>query len=660
VSPPTGRRSRLRYRWAFVLACLTVTVAVALAFVNGRESPLASTIEAQTIAWRFQMRGPLPPPGEVSVVAIDDRTITALGWPVSRTVLAEAVQRLSKAGAKVIALDLLLLEPEHARAGNPGATGDGALRDALAAAGNAVLAGAFTFEAPRATPAVGESDLREHAFRSVLRPQGSLAPPRASGMLLPVVPVRGAAALAHVNLPLPEDGLVRNVYAAIGLGDSLLPALPVEVARRALDVPQSEAGLVLGQSLKLGGRDIPLDPVNQITINYYGAERTVPTVSLIDLMEDRLPEGTLAGRAVFVGASAVGVGDIFTTPFSGAFPGVEIHATAAANLISGVAIDASARTLAWTLLAILVLGPVCFALGLLPSPLAATACVVAALAGWLAVAQMAFVDRLLLNISFPTAAGVLASGAAGVARNMRERTLRRRAERERSNLAGYHSPEIVDMLAAGNVAALDNRLQDAAILFIDIAGSTGRAERESPSATGAFLSAFHARLERVVLRHHGVLEQITGDGAMILFGVPRPSDDDAAEALACAIDLVAEMKDWSGELAAAGAEPLRIGAGVHFGPVVIARLGGETRHITAAGDTVNVASRIEALTRRHGATVAISAAVVAAVRAGGRHELLAGFAELEPQAIRGRAEPITVWVRRAAAAADLDGPKSQP
>jgi adenylate cyclase len=300
----------------------------------------------------------------------------------------------------------------------------------------------------------------------------------------------------------------------------------------------------------------------------------------------------------------------------------------------------------WDIAAIILLGLVTFAAAHLPLPGAAAIAALAALLGWGAVTQIAFESRLLwLNLTFPAASILLNAGAAATLGALAERRLRREAQRQRENLSRYHSPVIANLLAEGDKAALPEHEQPAAILFVDMADSTRRTEHMAPAETAQFLREFHRRIETAVLAHGGVLDRFTGDGAMVIFGVPAPRPDDAVSALACARELTQEIAQWSAELAVDGSPPLRIRIGVHFGSVVIATLGGETqRQLTAAGDTVNVASRLEALMRGRGAAIAISGAVVEAVRAAGRAELLAGFAPLPDQPIRGRKGRIAVWV----------------
>ena len=262
---------------------------------------------------------------------------------------------------------------------------------------------------------------------------------------------------------------------------------------------------------------------------------------------------------------------------------------------------------------------------------------------WFAVAQFAFARGLWLDVTFPCAAILINAGAVAAVRAAIERGMRR-------NLSRYHSPMIVDMLAERASPRFEGSAQNAAILFVDMAGSTARLETMAPDAAVRFLRDFHGRIERAVLAHDGVVEKFMGDGAMVVFGIPKPHAGDAAAALACARALIDDIRAHNAELAAAGVPPIDVSIGIHYGPVIMARLGGATQaEVTAAGDTVNVASRLESLTRANDAAIVISDAAVAAIRAAGRLDLIEGFERLPPQEIRGRVERLAIWVRRRAA-----------
>jgi adenylate cyclase len=564
--------------------------------------------------------------------------------------LAAAVAKAQADGAQAIGLDLLFLELEPPTDGLTPGPGDQALRAAFAGVGQPVLGAALTFGAAAPVAAEIEDAIAGSSFRVVHRGPAGAGDHvvRASGALVPAAPLRQVARLGHVNVPVDDGGMLYRLALAVGVGDAYLPGFPVALAADYLDLAPDQLVLRLGEGLELGDRFEATDPAMRLVLNYYGPTGTVPTYSLLDLMEDRLPADALAGRAVLFGATALGVGDTFATPFSGNFPGVEALATATGNLVAGQAIGRTTQTAAIDVAAILLLGLATFLLAQLPSPAAAVAAALALLIGWGVAAQFAFSShQLWLNITFPSLAILLNAGWVAVGRLVFERRLRGVAERQRENLSRYHSPLIADYLAEGENEILDGREQPAAILFIDIAGFTGRSARIGPGATARFLRQFHARVEQAVLRHGGVLEQFTGDGAMVIFGVPRPGPEDPVAALGCGRDLVAAIRAWSAELVAADQAPVKIGVGIHYGPVVIARLGGDTQvQLTAAGDTVNLASRLEALTRIHQAAIVVSDSLAAAAQGLGRADLLSGFEKVAPQAIRGREQPVAVWILR--------------
>jgi adenylate cyclase len=220
------------------------------------------------------------------------------------------------------------------------------------------------------------------------------------------------------------------------------------------------------------------------------------------------------------------------------------------------------------------------------------------------------------------------------------------AERERANLSRYFSANLVEDLARADEPLGATRAQDAAVLFADIVGFTALSEKRRPEEVIALLREFHGRMERAVFEHDGTVDKYIGDAIMATFGTPATRDDDPVRALRCARAMVASLEQWNGERARRGEVVLRIGIGIHYGPVVLGDIGGEQRmEFAVIGDTVNVASRLERLTRELGARVVVSDALVAAVRAcaGNAAPELAGFELAGAHGLRGRGAPIEVW-----------------
>jgi len=221
------------------------------------------------------------------------------------------------------------------------------------------------------------------------------------------------------------------------------------------------------------------------------------------------------------------------------------------------------------------------------------------------------------------------------------------ATRERANLARHFPPGIVDEMAGRDQPLGAVRSQEVAVMFVDIVGFTRMAEQQTAGQTVDLLRQFHARMESAVFEHHGTLDKFIGDGLMATFGTPEPGPGDAANALRCAKAMRADMDSWNAARGDAGRAPVRIAIGLHFGPVVLGDIGSERRlEYAVLGDTVNVASRLEALTRSLGVAVAVSDDLVAAVRrdaAAPAPEALSGLDNAGPQRLRGRDEPISLW-----------------
>lgn len=240
---------------------------------------------------------------------------------------------------------------------------------------------------------------------------------------------------------------------------------------------------------------------------------------------------------------------------------------------------------------------------------------------------------------------------AGVVARMRQVVLRQtEAERDRANLARYFSPVVVDQLTQAEDGLGAVRKQDAAVLFADIVDFTGFAEQQPPEETIAMLREFHAIVAEQIFEHDGNIDKYIGDAVMGTFGIPNPDAKDPANALACTRATLTAVKEWNDRRSTAGKPNIRATIGVHFGPVVTGDIGDERRlEFAVIGDTVNVASRLERLTRELGADAIVSDSVVSAARRNRSLDdpLFAGLKQASPQAIRGRAANLEVWTLHA-------------
>jgi adenylate cyclase len=218
-------------------------------------------------------------------------------------------------------------------------------------------------------------------------------------------------------------------------------------------------------------------------------------------------------------------------------------------------------------------------------------------------------------------------------------------ERERANLARYFSPNVVEELSHNDEPLKQVRTQDVAVLFVDIVGFTQYAADRPSEEVIATLRDFHGRMEREVFAHNGTLDKYLGDGLMATFGTPFAGERDALNALSCARAMIRAVRDWNAERATVGEPPVRVGFGLHYGPAVLGDIGANRLEFAVIGSTVNIASRVEALTRALCVELAVTDELRARAQqeAGGPDPALDGLERRDDQTIRGLDRKLTLW-----------------
>ncbi len=617
------RTRRIQLLLAFLLTALW-GAGIYAAHANGHLRFL-DRLEATLTDWRTQVRGVRHPPDLVTIVAIDDTVVKRGGsYPLPRADLARVIDTIVQFKPKVVAIDLLLVD-------RSAAIGDATLANTLAT-GPMVLAAAAIY--PSASETIAPSD------------DGPLAAlPQAERFLQPLPAFADNAEVGVVNVATGQSGSPLSVPMLFRTRDKVELSFPLRVAARALDTPLK----VAPDHLMLGERVVPTDSNLALPITYYGPRRTIRTVSAQSIFDGTLDQAAIENRIVVIGAAVAGGGDFYPTPFDSLMPGVEVISTAITHLVAGDGILRDRRVrIADALIAILL--PLLL-VGLLAWRRSALGIMAAAtvMAAWAGLNLFAFMHGVWLNAATTLAAAVPPVAVfAGVQLWAGSRRTQYFAAKSRS-LAQFQAPAVQEWLARDPNFLSKPVRQDAAVVFLDLSGFTGLSERTDPDELRDLLKAFHALIDKTAIDCGGMITGFLGDGAMILFGLPRAMPDDAARALKCAIDLHRRVERWIASLPPAIAGQLGFKIGVHFGPIVASRLGESHQHITATGDTVNVASRLMEIAAQNNAQLALSDTLLdAADFSGAPDGVLAGPLLAR---VRGRSGIVTVWFWR-----DRDAP----
>lgn len=237
---------------------------------------------------------------------------------------------------------------------------------------------------------------------------------------------------------------------------------------------------------------------------------------------------------------------------------------------------------------------------------------------------------------------ILGAGAVLILTVMRTRRLLIDAitvTQRTANLSRYLPKAVAERVAEDGIAALQRgRIQKAAVLFADIVGFSALAERVEPVALGEILGELRGIQRQAIERHGGIVDKYIGDAVMAVFGVPDPAPDDAKRAIATALDMRDSIAAWNDGRAKAGLPTLGVGIGVHYGDVFAGAIGDEQRlEFATLGDTVNVAQRVESLTRALDAALLVTKELLDAAGADP-----AAWEALPPQPVKGRRELVAV------------------
>ncbi|MDW8322506.1 MAG: adenylate/guanylate cyclase domain-containing protein [Burkholderiales bacterium] len=601
----------------------------------------------------------------VVVVDIDERSLREVGrWPWPRVQTAALTRALyEQYAAAAIGFDVLFAEPDESsglpvleRLARSALAQEQGFADALARLRpkldyDAQLAAAlglgpsvlgYYFNHPPERERIGR--LPAPVIDCARLAAAGVRPPRLTGYHanLPVLQERAAAA-GFFNADPDFDGVVRRVPVLLDLDGRCYGSLALMTAIAALGIETVEVAPARGLAparllLKAPGMDalsLPLDPQGRALVPYRPL-RAYRYVSAADVLKGVAPAAELEGRIVLIGSSAPGIMDLRVTPVAEAYPGVEIHA----NLISGL-LDArlpweahGVRAHEWLVFALI--GLALAALLPLLAPLPAALLAFALVVGVLAADLYAWAAWQLHWPVAPWLGLILGLFALNMVYGF---FVEARAKAQITRLFGqYVPPELVDEMARDPARySLRGESRVMSVLFSDIRDFTSISERLEAAQLADMLNVYLSHMTRIVQANRGTIDKYIGDAIMAFWGAPVPDERHAQHAVLTALGMQSSLAELNQRLKAQGWPEVRIGVGVNSGRMSVGNMGSQFRMAyTVMGDAVNLASRLEGLTKQYGVGILVGEDTRAACP-----DLV--FMRVDRVRVKGKAQPVAIY-----------------
>jgi adenylate cyclase len=381
-------------------------------------------------------------------------------------------------------------------------------------------------------------------------------------------------------------------------------------------------------------------------INYTGPYRTYQQYSLVDVIDGTVRPEALKDKIVLVGATAMAIGDLRNTPFqsgSSSYMGVEVHA----NIIDNLLHDSErgrtflARGIREDLIdtgSILLFGLVFGAWFARIKPLYSTLSLVLSLAvfGWFVYFSFVSMGRWL---SFVIPAGTLVANYA-VITSFRMIFEEREKRKIRKTFSQYLSPGVIALIEKDPQKYIrpGGETKELTVMFSDIRGFTSLSEGMTADELVRLLNEYLGEMTDVIFKNLGTLDKYIGDAIMAFWGSPYPQSDHAMRACTCAIEMIRGLEKLNLKWQAEGRKEIAIGIGVNTGPVNVGNMGSAKRLAwTVMGDNVNLASRLEGMTKQYRSRIVISE--------GTYRQVAAHFVcrELDRIRVKGKHQPVVVY-----------------
>lgn len=459
---------------------------------------------------------------------------------------------------------------------------------------------------------------------------------------------KAAASAGHFNPLVDADGVVRRVPMVAEYGGAYYESLSLAMVRTLFGQTKLLPGFADGKTSGYGGLEwleldtaagrlkIPVDDEAATFVPYRGRQGSFRYISVTDVLHDRVEIAQLKSKIVLVGTTAPGLLDMRATPVAEIYPGVEVHANMIAGILDQNLKERPAYMTGAEVVWLLLIG---IALSFL-LPALSPAKVVLASAFMLAITLgMSFALWHYGNLLMLVANSLVMIALLFALDMSHGYFVESRTKRQITGLFGQYVPsELVEEMAEHpESVSMEGESREMTILFADVRGFTNISEGLNPKELTLLMNEFLTPLSRIVYKYRGTIDKYMGDCIMAFWGAPLPDANHARNAILAGIEMQATLKALQPHFKERGWPEIRIGVGINSGRVSVGNMGSEVRvAYTVMGDAVNLASRLEGITKQYGVGVIVGENTKNAVP-----DFV--YRELDHVRVKGKDKPVAIY-----------------
>ena len=535
------------------------------------------------------------PSKDIVFVAVDEPSVNKYGrWPWDRSILAEGIQKLSD--ADVVMMDMIFSEPTSKDK-------DETLAEAISSL-NSSVCGFFLRD--KATQDIGDEELEVLTDSSLDVLQSQISEfknpvfAHAQFAEMNILPIMQACTLSGSFSTLSgSDHLLRSYPISVYFQDILYPSLAIQGLRLKFN---KDVKRVDNLHVEINDKLIGLDDKGFIRLNFYKKE-LYNIVSFLDVVQGKVKPEYFKGKIVILGITEVGAGDVVSTPM-GSMYGPLLHYTFISNLLDNYLIK-EPKNITAILIVLMVLLPFILVLVFKKIIHRVIINIFVYLVIYMYIRYMFVTEMIYIDLFYPLVSLILSVIAVeAIAFNIQEKS----GKFLRGAFSSYLSADLLDKLIDNPKALeLGGEAKELSILFSDIRGFTSISESMDAVSLINLLNRYFTPMTNSVLNHGGMLDKYIGDAVMAFFNAPVNIKEHANASCRCALDMIEKLEALNKELALENINPIKIGIGINTAEVVVGNMGSDERfNYTVIGDGVNLASRVEGLTKNYGVSILIT------------------------------------------------------